>query len=81
MKSPVTILGFPDGSVIKNLSANAENTGSVPGSARSPGEGNGNLHSSVLAWKIPWTKEPGGVTKKSATTQQLNNNTLASEST
>ena len=25
---------------------------------RSPGEGNGN-HSSILAWKIPWTEEPG----------------------
>ena len=27
------------------------------GSGISPGEGNG--HSSILAWKIPWTKEPG----------------------
>ena len=36
--------------------------GSLPGSGRSPGEGNGN-HSSTLAWKIPWTEEPGGVTK------------------
>ena len=25
---------------------------------RSPGEGNDN-HSSILAWKIPWTEEPG----------------------
>ena len=32
--------------------------GSIPGSGRSPGEGNGN-HSSILAWKIPWTEEPG----------------------
>ena len=30
---------------------------SVPGSGRSPGEGNGN-HSSTLAWRIPWTEEP-----------------------
>jgi len=25
-----------------------------------PGEGNG-THSSPLAWKIPWTEEPGGL--------------------
>ena len=29
-------------------------------SGRSLGEGNGN-HSSVLAWRIPWTKEPDGL--------------------
>ena len=32
----------PGGSVVKNLPANAGDRGSVPGSARSPGEGNGN---------------------------------------
>ena len=30
-----------------------------PGSGRSPRGGNG-THSSVLAWRIPWTEEPGG---------------------
>ena len=35
-------------------------TGSVPGSGRSSGEGNGN-HPSTLAWRIPWTEEPGGL--------------------
>ena len=37
--------GFPDGSVLKNLPANAGaagDAGSVPGLGRSPGEGNGN---------------------------------------
>ena len=34
--------------------------GSIPGSGRSPGEGNA-THSSVLAWSIPWTEEPGGL--------------------
>ena len=41
-----THMGFPDGSVVKNLSANArdaEDTGSFPGSGRSPGVVNGNL--------------------------------------
>ena len=35
-------MGFPGGSVIKNLLANAEDTGSIPGSGKSPGAGNGN---------------------------------------
>ena len=37
---------------------NVGDLGSVPESGRSPGEGNGN-HSSILAWKILWTEEPG----------------------
>ena len=36
------IKGFPGGSVVKNLPANAEDTGLIPGSERSPGEENGN---------------------------------------
>ena len=38
----------------------ARDVGLIPGLGRSPGEGNGN-HSSILAWKIPWTEEPGGL--------------------
>ena len=41
MKEP----SFPGGSVVKNSPANAGDTGdvgSIPGSRRSPGEGNGN---------------------------------------
>ena len=34
--------GFPGGSVVRNPSANAGGTGSIPGSGRSPGEGHGN---------------------------------------
>ena len=34
--------GFPIGSEIKDLSANAEDAGSIPGSGRSPGGENGN---------------------------------------
>ena len=33
---------LPVGSVVKNLPVNAEDTGSILGSGRSPGEGNGN---------------------------------------
>ena len=35
-------MGFSAGSVVKNLPANAGDTGLIPGSGRSPGEGNGN---------------------------------------
>ena len=35
-------MGFPGGSVVKNLPANAGDVGSIPGLGRSPGEGNGN---------------------------------------
>ena len=42
------IIGYPGASVVKNLPANAGDAGSIPGSGRSPAEGNGN--SSVLAW-------------------------------
>ena len=33
--------GFPGGSVVKNLPTNAGDTGLIPVSGRSPGEGNG----------------------------------------
>ena len=36
-------MGFPGGSEIKNLPANAGDMGSIPGSGRSSGEGNDNL--------------------------------------
>ena len=36
------LLGFPGGSVVKNLPASARDTGTIPGSGGSPGEGNGN---------------------------------------
>ena len=36
-------------------------------------------HSSILAWKIPWTEEPGGLqsmgSQESDTTEQLNPST------
>ena len=33
---------FPGSGVVKNLPANVGDVGSIPGSGRSPGEGNGN---------------------------------------
>ena len=49
---------FPGGSDIKASAYNAGDRGSISGSGRSPGEENA-THSSILAWKIPWTEEPG----------------------
>ena len=75
------LLGFPGGSVLKNLPTNAGDTGSIPGSGRSPGEGNGNpLQCSCLGNPMG-----GGacwptvlvVTKESNTTGQLNNKNMS----
>ena len=38
----MTTIGFPSGSAVKNPPANAGEMGLIPGSGRSPGEGNGN---------------------------------------
>ena len=52
------MVDFPGGSDGKASAYNAGDLGSIPASGRSPGEGNGN-HSTILAWKIPWTEDPG----------------------
>ena len=55
---------------VKTLLANAgdiRDTVSIPGSGRSPGEG---AHSNVLAWKIPWTEKPGGLTDREVAESQ-----------
>ena len=51
---------FPGGSDGKESACNVGDPGSIPGLGRSPGGGNGNPLS-ILAWKIPWTDEPGGL--------------------
>ena len=53
-------LGFPSGSAGKESACNAGDLGLIPGSGRSPGEGNGNPLQ-YLAWRIPWTGKPGGL--------------------
>ena len=40
------------GSVVKKLSTNGGDTGSIPGLGRSPGK-EMTTHSSILAWEIP----------------------------
>ena len=54
-------LGFPGGSVVKNLPVSAGDLGSIPGSGRSPREGNGNPLQYSCPWELPWTEEPGGL--------------------
>ena len=76
--------GFPGGSVLKNSYANARGTGSIP-SREDPQEKDIATHSSILAWKIPQTEEPGrlqsmGLQKELDMTQQLNNNNKRKQS-
>ena len=62
---PFKVMGFPGGSVVKNLLASARDLSSIPGSGRSPGEGNGDpLQYSCLenpmgrgAWRVTKTKQ------------------------
>ena len=55
--------GFPDGSAVKNLPAMQE---TLKRQVRSLGQEDAleegmATHSSILAWRTPWTEEPGGL--------------------
>ena len=52
--------GLPWWLSCKESTCNAGDTGSIPGSGRSPEEGTG-YPLRILAWEIPWTEEPGGL--------------------
>ena len=52
------MLGFPGGSDGKESACNAGDLDSIPASERPPGEGMA-TYSSILAWRMPWTEEPG----------------------
>ena len=63
LRSPVLagslpLEGFPGGSDGKAFACNAGDLGSIPGSGRSLEKAMA-PHSSTVAWKIPWTEEPG----------------------
>ena len=53
-------MAFPGGSVVKNLPANAEDVASIPGSG-DPLNKEMATHSNILAWRVPWTEETGGL--------------------
>ena len=60
LPTPV-FLGFSGGSGEgKESTCNVGDLCSIPGLGRSPGGGHGNPLR-ILAWRIPWTAEPGGV--------------------
>ena len=50
-------MGFPGGSVVKNLPAK-QKTRVWPLGQEDPLEKEMATHSSILAWKITWTEEP-----------------------
>ena len=52
--------GFPGGLDSKESACSVRDPGSIPGSGRFPGEGSENPLQ-YLAWRIPWTGEPGGL--------------------
>ena len=45
---------------VKKSTCNEGDLRLITGSGRSPGERNGN-HSTILAWRISWTEEHGGL--------------------
>ena len=50
----------PGGSDGKESAYTAGDPGLIPGSGRPPGGREGMAtHSSILAWRVPWTEEPG----------------------
>ena len=46
--------------MVKNLPASAGDVGSIPG-WEDPLEEEMATHPSILAWRVPWTEEPGGL--------------------
>ena len=53
-------MGFPGGTSGKESACSEGDTVLIPGSRRSPGEGSG-YPPFILAWRILWTEEPGGL--------------------
>ena len=53
-------MGFPGGSVVRSLPANAGDPGLIPGQ-EDPLEEEMETYSSILAWEIPGTEEPEGL--------------------
>ena len=60
LTSGIISTGFPRGSVVKNPPAMQETWVRSLG-WENPLEKEMATHSSILAWEIPWTEEPGGL--------------------
>ena len=52
--------GCPRGPVVKNPPTDAGDAGLIPG-REDPLEKGTAAHASIVAWRIPWTEEPGGL--------------------
>ena len=66
LESTTLILGFPEGSMVKKkkihlLMQETQETWVQSLGWEDPLEEEMTTHSSILAWNIPWTKEPGGL--------------------
>ena len=70
-------MDFPCGAVVKNLPANAGDMGLIPGSGRSPEEGNGNPNPVFLPRKSHGQRSlPGSTPWDHRSWTQLSNHTI-----
>ena len=70
--------GFPGGSEVKTSVHNEGDPSSIPGQ-EDPLEKEMATHSSILAWRIPWTEEPGELQSTGlGTTERLHSLTYVS---
>ena len=60
LKNTPSCRSFPGGLAGKESACGVGDLRLIPGLGRSPGEGMA-THSCILAWRIPWTEEPGGL--------------------
>ena len=60
LSTVTNFLGFPGVLAVKNLPATQENLFGSLG-REDPLEKGMATHSNILAWRIPWTEEPGGL--------------------
>ena len=63
-------MGFPGGSDSKESTCSAEDLGLIPGWEDPLKEGMA-THSSILAWRISWTEEPGQLQSTGMTKSQI----------
>ena len=68
--------GFPDGSVVKNLPVE-QGTWVRSLGWEDPLESEMATHSSILAWRIPWTEDPGGQSRTWLSTQRTHSMALS----
>ena len=75
-------MGFSNGSVVNNLPANTgvQETWVPSLGQENPLEEQMSTHSGILAWRISWTEEPGGISpwgfKESGTTENAHNTNI-----